>query len=73
MTLTNVIGPLVQDESKTEAPPKWEATVAQVQKAIRAKVLESYRNGQAAGPRTAKQPQKVRRTWAEAPHQSNLE
>jgi hypothetical protein len=57
-TITNVIGPLVEEESQTEASPKWEATVEQVQKAIRTKVLESYRNGQQAGPRTAKQPQK---------------
>ena len=34
------------------------ATAESVKKAIRTKVLESYRNGQQAGPRTAKQPQK---------------
>jgi hypothetical protein len=34
------------------------ATAESVKKAIRAKVLESYRNGQQAGPRTAKQPQR---------------
>ena len=28
----------------------WASVEAQVKKAIRAKVLESYRNGQAAGP-----------------------
>jgi hypothetical protein len=32
--------------------------VEDVKKAIRAKVLESYRNGLKAGPRTAKEPQK---------------
>jgi hypothetical protein len=30
----------------------------QIRRAIRAKVLESYRNGQQATPRAAKQPQK---------------
>ena len=34
------------------------ATAESVKRAIRTKVLESYRNGQQAGPRTAKQPQK---------------
>ena len=57
-TITNVVGPLAQSEpiSSTEASPEWEKTVERVQKAIRAKVLESYRNGQAAGP--SKWPQK---------------
>jgi hypothetical protein len=36
----------------------WAKAVEQVKKAVRTKVLESYRNGQQAGPRTAKQPQK---------------
>jgi len=49
----NVIEPLIASTS--------DATVEGVQKAIRAKVLESYRNGQAAGPRPAKQPQTGRR------------
>jgi len=44
----NVIGPLaVTDANQTD----WEPAVFQVKKAIRTKVLESYRNGQAAGPR----------------------
>ena len=33
----------------------WKGVTEQVKKAIRAKVLESYRNGQQAGPRAAKQ------------------
>jgi len=46
----NVIGPL----SVTSANDRdWESEAAQVKKAIRGKVLESYRNGQAAGPRKA--------------------
>jgi len=31
----------------------WDEAVAQVKKAIRDKVLESYRNGQASGPQKA--------------------
>jgi hypothetical protein len=55
-TTTTVIGPLIQADParETEASPEWERTVEQVQKAIREKVLDSYRNGQAAGPRPAK-------------------
>jgi hypothetical protein len=34
------------------------ATGESVKKAIRAKVLESYRNGRAAGPRQPRQPQR---------------
>ena len=44
----NVIGPLYHI---TPLQEEWDESVAQVKKAIRAKVLESYRNGQAAGPR----------------------
>ncbi len=44
---TTVIGPVLfvgpNEDDRAEV-------VAQVKKAIRAKVLESYRNGQAAGP-----------------------
>ena len=36
----------------------WEGVTEQVKKAIRGKVLESYHNGQAAGPR---KPQRERR------------
>jgi hypothetical protein len=44
----NVVGPLsITDPNERD----WEDVVAQVKKAIRTKVLESYRNGQAVGPR----------------------
>ncbi len=44
----NVIGPLsLTDPQQGD----WEAAVQTVKQAIRAKVLESYRNGQQAGPR----------------------
>ena len=46
----NVIGPLFHTDLDQD---NWEESVAQVKKAIRAKVLESYRNGQSAGPRKA--------------------
>ena len=41
----NVIEPLSNPQLD------WDVAVEQVKKAIRAKVLESYRNGQQAGPR----------------------
>ena len=44
----NVIEPLLHC-TETESSD-WEKAVEQIKKAIRAKVLESYRNGQAAGP-----------------------
>jgi hypothetical protein len=55
-TITTVIGPLIQADPNrlTEASPEWERRVEQVKKAIREKVLKSYRNGQVAGPRPAK-------------------
>jgi len=45
-----VISPLVysDDENDTEVT---EESIQQVKRVIRAKVLESYRNGQSAGPR----------------------
>ena len=43
----NVIGPLFHVGPKQE---DWDEAAAQVKKAIRTKVLDSYRNGQAAGP-----------------------
>ena len=49
----NIFGPLFHTDPNQD---DWESTEAQVKKAIRAKVLESYRNGQAAGP--SKWPQK---------------
>ena len=45
---TNIIGPLFNTDPNQD---DWENAVAQVKKAIREKVLESYRNGQKAGPR----------------------
>ena len=50
----NVIGPLyaaAQDLGDDCTPEDWDRAVQPVLKAIRAKVLESYRNGQVAGPR----------------------
>ena len=56
---SNVIGPLFTSEAGEE---DWEQCVERVKKAIRAKVLESYRNGQVAGPRrVVREPQKVAR------------
>ncbi len=46
----NIIGAFYHTDPNQ---PDWEDAVIQVKKAIRAKVLESYRNGQAAGPRKA--------------------
>ena len=55
---SNIISPLYAGES---SPDEWMEAVERVKKAIRQKVLESYRNGQVAGPRrVAKEPQRVR-------------
>jgi len=55
----NVIGPLFASEIDAE---DFDGAVERVKKAIRAKVLESYRNGQVAGSRrVVREPQKVRR------------
>jgi hypothetical protein len=51
-TDANVISPLFAGES---SPDDWMEAVERVKKAIRQKVLESYRNGQVAGPRQAVQ------------------
>lgn len=48
-TDANVIAPLLTDSEGGEE--LTEETLESVKKAIRAKVLESYRNGQQAGPR----------------------
>ena len=45
-TDANVIAPAFNAEQDD-----WEDAVSQVKKAIREKVLESYHNGQTAGPR----------------------
>jgi len=52
-----VIGPLYSTDPDDEEG--WERTVEEIKRAIRAKVLESYRNGQHSGPRPA--PQAMRR------------
>jgi hypothetical protein len=44
----NIVGPLFHTDPNQD---DWEDRVAQVKKAIRTKVLDSYRNGQSAGPR----------------------
>ena len=49
----NVISPLYAGES---SPDDWMEAVERVKKAIRQKVLESYRNGQVAGPRLGRAP-----------------
>ena len=45
-TESTIIGPLFASETDGEEP-----AIERVKKAIRQKVLESYRNGQVAGPR----------------------
>jgi len=47
----NVIGPLVVQGDPMEEVELTEEAIDKVKKAIRDKVLESYHNGQAAGPR----------------------
>ena len=49
-----IFRPLLGTAPDTENPPAIEQ---QVKKAIREKILESYRNGQKAGPRVFKQRQ----------------
>jgi hypothetical protein len=53
-TEATIINPLteVADENLRQK------LVEEIKKAVRTKVLESYRNGQLAGPRSFKQPQK---------------
>ena len=60
-TDANVIGPVFNTDPNQEED--WEWAVAQIKKAIRTKVLESYRNGQAAGGR---QPVRRERGYAQA-------
>ena len=56
-TESTVIDPLA--EATLAADEKlYQQLVEDIKKAIRTKVLDSYRNGQAAGPRPARQPQK---------------
>jgi hypothetical protein len=51
-SIDSVINPLFSAAENYDGEHNydWENTVEQVQKAIREKVLESYRNGQKAGP-----------------------
>jgi len=48
----NVVGPLLSADPDHQQD--WQTVVEQVKKTIRTKVLESYRNGQKAGPRQFK-------------------
>jgi hypothetical protein len=60
-TEATIIGPLFASETDQE---DWEPAIERVKKAIREKVLVSYRNGQAAGPRQArKEPRYAVQTW----------
>lgn len=52
-TMANVIDPLTYIFAEGEEDD-WEKTNARIKQAIRQKVLDSYRNGQAAGPRAAR-------------------
>ena len=47
-TESTIIGPLFASETTGE---DWEPAIERVKKAVRQKVLESYRNGQVTGPR----------------------
>ena|ERR1051325_1063017 len=47
-TQANVLGPMYHTDPNQA---DWEDAASRIKKAIRSKVLESYRNGQAAGPR----------------------
>jgi hypothetical protein len=56
-TEATVIGPVQEATQNFEAeqdPQEWEKVTSAVKRAIRNKVLDSYRNGQQAGPRPAK-------------------
>src|SRR6266568_8621584 len=52
-TIATVINPLFETAQLEgdEYPQEWDEAAERVLKAIREKVLESYRNGQAAAPR----------------------
>jgi hypothetical protein len=53
---SHVIGPLETNDPALHE--EWIPVVERVKKAIRTKMLESYRNGQAAGPRQTRQLQR---------------
>ena len=52
-TESTIIGPLFASETDGE---DWEPVIERVKKAIREKVLDSYRNGLRAKPRQPRQP-----------------
>ena len=52
-TMATVIDPLMYALSEEDSDG-WEEASDRIKKAIRQKVLDSYRNGQAAGPRAAR-------------------
>ena len=54
----NIFRPLFHTDPNQD---DWQTVKQQVKKAIHTKVLESYRNGQQAGPRKFKQPPKGNR------------
>jgi hypothetical protein len=54
-TETHVAKPLLMANATPEYG--WDSALEAVKKAIRTKVLESYRNGQQGSPRVAKKPQ----------------
>jgi hypothetical protein len=50
-TEDNVFAPLLSTDEEGQPEELSEETLERVKRAIRTKVLESYRNGQSAGPR----------------------
>ena len=55
-TEDNVFGPLLSTAEEGQPEELSQETLDQVKQAIRQKVLESYRNGQAAAPGAKSQP-----------------
>ncbi len=60
-TMANVIDPLMYAFAEEE-DEGWQEAADRIKKAIRQKVLDSYRNGQAAGPRSVRK----ERSYAQA-------
>ena len=52
-TKTNIVDLFYNTDRNPEA---WNDVVAEVKRVVRAKVLESYHNGQSAGPRKVYKP-----------------
>jgi len=65
-TESNVFAPLLSTDEEGESEEVSEETLEQVKRDIRGKVLESYRNGQAAGGK----PQPARKEWRHAKAQT---